>query len=96
MKKVTIFGFIHFSHFAFARKANLETKISAAGLKIEPKVIEWRRDFHAHPELANQEVRTAAIIAKHLQSLGIEIKTGVATNGVVDLLKGDKPGFFPG
>src|SRR6202012_3164588 len=40
----------------------------------------------------NHEVRTAGIIAKHLQSLGIEVKTGVATTGVVGILKGGKPG----
>ena len=48
--------------------------------------------FHEHPELGNREVRTAALIAKHLQSLGIEVKTGVGVTGVVGILKGDKPG----
>lgn len=56
------------------------------------KVINWRRDFHEHPELGNNEVRTAGIIAKHLQSLGIEVKTGVAKTGVVGILVGSKPG----
>ncbi|GAA4281833.1 amidohydrolase [Gaetbulibacter aestuarii] len=59
---------------------------------IEPQVIEWRRDFHEHPELSNREYRTAEIIAKHLKSLGIEVKTGVAHTGVVGILKGDEPG----
>ena len=59
---------------------------------IEPKVIEWRRDFHEHPELGNRETRTAGIIAKYLQSLGMEVKTGVATTGVVGILKGGKAG----
>jgi amidohydrolase len=56
------------------------------------QVIAWRRDFHQHPELGFQEVRTAKIIADHLRSLGIEVQTGLATTGVVGVLKGGKPG----
>ncbi len=59
---------------------------------IEPKLIQWRRHFHEHPELSNREVNTAATIAKHLKSLGIEVQTGVAHTGVVGVLKGGKPG----
>ena len=54
--------------------------------------IEWRRDFHAHPELGNREVRTAEQIAKRLRALGIEVKTGVGVTGVVGLLRGAQPG----
>lgn len=60
--------------------------------EIEAKVIEWRRHFHQYPELSNREVKTAAFIADHLKSLGIEVKTGVAKTGVVGILKGAKPG----
>ncbi|MEP7164450.1 MAG: amidohydrolase [Ferruginibacter sp.] len=70
----------------------LRNKIDLAADKIEQKTIEWRRDIHEHPELGNHENRTAALIAKHLQSLGIEVKTGVAHTGVVGILKGGKPG----
>lgn len=59
---------------------------------IEPKVIEWRRDFHQNPELSNREFRTSKIIADYLTSLGIEVKTGVAHTGVIGILKGGKPG----
>ncbi len=59
---------------------------------IEDEVIAWRRDFHQNPELSNQEFRTAAIVAAHLQALGLEVQTGVAGTGVVGLLKGGKPG----
>lgn len=55
-------------------------------------MIEWRRDFHAHPELSNREVRTAGIVAKHLRGLGLEVRTGIAHTGVAGLLKGGKPG----
>ncbi len=59
---------------------------------LEKKVVGWRRDFHQHPELGNREFQTAGKIAAHLQSLGIEVKTGVGKTGVVGLLKGGKPG----
>ena len=67
-------------------------QLDTAAKAIEPKTIEWRRDFHAHPELSNREVRTAEQIAKHLRALGIETKTGVGVTGVVGLLRGGKPG----
>jgi amidohydrolase len=51
-----------------------------------------RRDFHAHPEPGFQEVRTAGIVARELDALGLEIHTGLAGTGVVALLEGAKPG----
>lgn len=59
---------------------------------LEQRVIEWRRDIHQHPELGNQETRTAGLVADHLRSLGMEVQTGIAVTGVVGLLKGAKPG----
>lgn len=59
---------------------------------IEPQIIAWRRDFHAHPELGNREVRTGKIIAEQLRSFGLEVKTGVAHTGVIGILRGAKPG----
>ncbi len=67
-------------------------QLDAAAKAIEPKTIEWRRDFHAHPELSNREVRTAEQITKRLRALGLEVKTGVGVTGVVGLLRGAKPG----
>jgi amidohydrolase len=51
-----------------------------------------RRDFHRHPELGFREVRTAGIVAKELNHLGLEVSTGIAETGVVALLEGGKPG----
>ena len=59
---------------------------------VENKVINWRRDIHQHPELSNRETRTAAIVAKHLKSLGMQVETDIAHTGVVGFLKGAKPG----
>src|SRR5512138_980544 len=65
---------------------------SAEIAKIDGKVIAWRRDIHQHPELSNRETRTAKLVADHLQKLGLEVKTGIAHNGVTGVLKGGKPG----
>ena len=70
----------------------LSERISAAALKLEDKVIAWRRDIHEHPELSYQETRTAALAAEHLKKLGIEVRTGVGITGVLGILKGGKPG----
>ncbi len=51
-----------------------------------------RRDLHMHPELGFREVRTGGIVAKELESLGIEVTKGVGKTGVVGLLEGAKPG----
>lgn len=53
------------------------------------KVLGWRRDFHAHPELSGQEVRTSAIVAAHLRSLGLEVQDHIAGYGIVALLRGE-------
>jgi amidohydrolase len=59
---------------------------------VEPAVIEWRRDFHANPELSNREFRTASVVADHLRSLGLEVETEVAHTGVIGILRGAHPG----
>jgi amidohydrolase len=59
---------------------------------LREKLVDWRRDFHRHPELAFQEHRSAGIIAQTLRELGYDVQTGVATTGLVALLRGDRPG----
>ena len=71
---------------------SLAAAIDAAVEKIEPTMLVWRRDLHEHPELGNREFRTAGIVAKHLEELGLEVQTKVAHTGVVGLLKGTLPG----
>src|SRR5712672_646873 len=66
--------------------------VSRAALRLEDKVIAWRRDIHQNPELSYHETRTAALAAKHLAALGYEVTTGVGETGVVGVLKGGKPG----
>jgi amidohydrolase len=74
------------------KTTDLTEKISIAADNIESKCIAWRRDIHQHPELGNNEYRTAKLIANHLRSLGIEVQEGVGKTGVVGILKGAKPG----
>ena len=66
--------------------------IDAASAAVEAEVIEWRRDIHAHPELGNQETRTAGLVAEHLKALGYQVRENVGVTGVVGVLEGGKPG----
>ena len=53
------------------------------------EMTEWRRDLHAHPELALQEIRTSGMVQEKLRSFGIdEIVTGMARTGVVGVIRG--------
>lgn len=70
----------------------LADKVLELAKEVEPKVIEWRHWIHENAELSNREFKTAAYIAAHLKSLGIEVQEGVAKTGVVGILKGGKPG----
>ena len=70
----------------------LHARLDRAAESVLPKVVAWRRDLHAHPELGNQEVRTSAFLAEQLLSLGYEVRTGAAKTGVVALLTGGRPG----
>lgn len=90
-KSIVIFLLLGFQ-IAFAQKSNYNELIAKSADKIEQKVIAWRHDIHKNPELGNREFRTAELIAKHLQSLGIEVKTKVGVTGVVGILKGNQPG----
>ncbi|HKJ72960.1 MAG TPA: M20 aminoacylase family protein [Alphaproteobacteria bacterium] len=51
------------------------------------ELTELRRDIHAHPETAFEEVRTSDLVAEWLQSLGMEIHRGLGKTGVVGTLK---------
>ncbi len=89
-KLFTLFLFI-FAAFNLPAQ-NIQQLIDQKSKAILPKLIEWRRYLHEHPELSNREYKTMEYIAAHLKSLGLEVQTGVAKTGVVALLKGGKPG----
>ncbi|HEX6909544.1 MAG TPA: amidohydrolase, partial [Longimicrobium sp.] len=60
--------------------------------RLAPRIIEIRHDLHQNPELSNRETRTAGVVAQHLRSLGLEVRTGIAHTGVVGILRGGRPG----
>jgi len=72
----------------------LDQRIRQYADEIEEKMITWRRDFHQHPELGNQEVRTGKIVEDHLREIGVdEVYTGLAgSTGVLGIIHGDHPG----
>ena len=71
---------------------SLQSEIDRRVPAVMPKVVQWRRDIHQHPELSNRETRTAKVVADHLRALGLEVKTDIARTGVVGVLRGGKPG----
>ena len=78
---------------AVTQAATLSARLMEAAAAIHPKVVAWRRDLHANPELGNREVRTSQVVAAHLKSLGLDqVISNVAITGVVGVLKGGKPG----
>src|SRR6186713_2997373 len=89
---VTLLSILIFGNSSAQMNSKLQAKVDKQAREIEGKVIEWRRHLHQYPELSNREIKTAAMVAEHLKSLGIEVQTGVAHTGVVGLLKTGKPG----
>ena len=77
---------------ASAQPTSLARQIAAHAAAVDQKVVAWRRDIHQHPELSFQEVRTAQLVAAHLRSLGLDVRTGVGGHGVVAVLRGGRPG----
>ena len=70
----------------------LDTQVADAVERLAPQMIEYRHRIHQNPELGNREFETAAMVAAHLESLGIPVQTGVAHTGVVGILVGGLPG----
>jgi amidohydrolase len=71
----------------------LAAEIDKRTAAIADKITAWRHDIHQHPELGYQERRTAALVAAHLKSLGLEVQENVGgIPGVIGILKGAKPG----
>lgn len=84
--------FVNLALSARAAEADLNLEIETRVAAIEKSLIAWRRDIHQHPELSNQEHRTARLVAEHLRKLGLKVQTNVGGTGVVGLLKGGRPG----
>lgn len=85
---IVIFTLLH----SVACCQKTDAMIDQQAAAILPKVVEWRRYLHEHPELSNREYETSKFVADYLRSLGLEVQTGIAKTGVVALLKGGRPG----
>ncbi|MFD0748682.1 M20 family metallopeptidase [Mucilaginibacter calamicampi] len=68
----------------------MKEKIQQIAKSIFNDVVANRRHLHSHPELSFSEVQTSAFVAKHLDGLGLTYER-MADNGLVALLKGEKP-----
>lgn len=68
---------------------SLEQQIIALAEEFYPKIVELRRTIHAHPELAFEEVKTSALVADTLRSVGVDVRTGVARTGVLGTIRGN-------
>ena len=66
--------------------------IHDAARALASETVALRRDLHANPEIAFEEVRTARIVAERLRALGLSPRTGLGTTGVVAVLEGARPG----
>ena len=87
-KLISVVLFLTFFPLQSIANTNIEQMVK----DIETKVIQWRHHLHQNPELSNREFETAKYIASHLQSLGLEVQTGVARTGVVAVLDSGNPG----
>lgn len=77
---------------AFPNLTNVDlSRIRLSIRNLHPQIIEWRRRLHQKPELGFQEKLTSEFIATKLQEWGIEHQTGIATTGIVAIIKGEKP-----
>jgi amidohydrolase len=56
------------------------------------QVIAFRRDLHRIPETGFKEAKTSAYVAETLAKLNLDVQTGIATHGVVGLLRSGQPG----
>src|SRR5207244_1297653 len=73
--------------------SSLYAELDRRAGEVADQVVRWRHHLHAHPELSNREVNTAALIADQLRSLGLdEVRTGIAGHGIVGILRGGRPG----
>lgn len=92
MKKLFLLLLIVLTITAPTFSVDPKDEIALAAERIKPKLIEWRRYVHQHPELSNREYNTAKYVAAHLKKLGLEVRTGIAKTGVIGILNGALPG----
>jgi amidohydrolase len=73
-----------------------DAEVAARVEALLPRLVDTRRDLHAHPELSNREFRTGKIVAEEMRRLGLEVRHPVAKTGVVAVLRGAGDGRVVG
>ncbi len=67
-------------------------EVEELATEVQPRVVEWRRWFHEHPELSNREFETAKRVEAILREMGLEPRTGIAHTGLTARIEGGRPG----
>jgi len=67
----------------FECTADVQPKPTDEIAEFKEELVRLRRDFHQHPELAFEEVRTSSIVEGYLREIGLEPKTGIAKTGII-------------
>lgn len=88
LRTVAFASFCLIGTLASADQPTRDQQFRAAIDAMYPSLVETRRELHKHPELSNEEERTARFVALRLRDLGLEVQTGIAKHGVVALLRG--------
>jgi len=71
----------------------VEAELAQAVARLRPRMVATRRDFHKHPELSGEEMRTAQVVAERLRALDFDVVTSeVGGHGVIGLLRGARSG----
>jgi hypothetical protein len=71
----------------YVTELSIQDKIQQRTNQIFDSLVKTRRDFHAYPELAGQEIKTSKKIAEYLNALGLEVHTNIGGFGVVGILR---------
>ncbi len=74
------------------KRQNDNIQIRVAIRELQPKLVEWRRQFHQYPELGFEEILTADFVAQKLTEWGIKHQTQIAKTGIVATIESDNPG----
>ncbi|WP_109301379.1 hypothetical protein [Aquimarina sp. AU474] len=68
-----------------SEKNNSHQEIEKYTNEIFDSLVNIKRDLHMNPELSGQEERTSKIVANYLKDLGLEVKTNISGNAVIEI-----------
>ena len=71
---------------------NMKLKRSETIKSYQEELVQWRKEFHRHPELGFEEVWTSKRIVEILSDLDVDIEQGFCSTAVVAVIKGEQPG----